>query len=121
MRRLPRPPEAYWNVKCLTALVTYVRRVDARLLQRPVQHTAGGAHEGPALPVLLVAGRLAQQQHAGGRIALAEDGPGGVAVQRASAAVRGGLTLGAPPDVVQGESRPASPRLRPEGRKGSAV
>ena len=53
-----------------------MRAVDAGLGERPVEELAGGADEGAALEVLLVAGLLADEGDGGADRTLAEDGAG---------------------------------------------
>src|SRR5207237_10487912 len=65
--------------------------IDARLFQAFLQQPAGGADEGLALEVLLVAGLLADQHELRALTALAEDGLGGVGPQLAAPAGQGRL------------------------------
>src|SRR3569833_1798710 len=64
--------------------------LDAGLDQGLVQQLSGRADERRALPILLVAGLLADEHDAGRDRAGAEDRLGGVGVQIAALAVRGG-------------------------------
>jgi hypothetical protein len=65
--------------------------VDTGLHKPAVQHPPGRTDEWNALPVLLITWLFADEHDSSGRIALAEDGLGGVLVQFAAPAVpRGG-------------------------------
>ena len=68
-----------------------LRAIDSGLVHGLVQDAAGGPHERVALPVLDVAGLLADEHNAGARVALPEDRLGRVLPQRAIAATRRGL------------------------------
>ena len=50
--------------------------VDARLVEGRIEQPAGRTHEGSALPVLLVAGLLADEHYPSARRPLPEDGLG---------------------------------------------
>src|SRR5438270_7526618 len=88
-----------------------VAAIDADLVERTRQLAAGGTDERPSLPVLLVAGLLADEHQSRALRALAEDGLAGVSPEVTAAAVGGGLpqALERPP---LGQERGSVVRLR---------